>query len=83
MLCFFHLKDVAHLPIDNSDTKKKYKTIKFSAIHFRSNPVRISSMNFYIFAHLFYSFTCMQTKMNEDDQNMKGFKLLFNMFLLA
>lgn len=81
MLCFFHLKDVAHLPIDNSDTKKNTKPKKFSAIHFRSNPVRISSMNFYIFAYLFYSF--MQTKMNADNQNMKGFKLLFYIFLLA
>lgn len=38
-------------------------------------------MNFYIFAYLFYSF--MQTKMNADNQNMKGFKLLFYIFLLA
>lgn len=29
MLCFFHLKDVAHLPIDNSDTKKNTKPLSF------------------------------------------------------
>lgn len=26
---FFHLKDVAHLPIDNSDTKKNTKPLSF------------------------------------------------------
>lgn len=75
IIVLFSLKKCIGICLQTIVTQKRYKTFKYSATHFRSYPVRNSSMNFHIFAHIFIYLG--KQKMNEDDKNMKGFKVLY------